>query len=267
MDFAEFAAYHRPALERDEARNNMMLGNISWLLTKGPPYDVKYWSLGAPGECAMQVSGTRPIVLGALNEDQCRHLASQLGGTFFNGVVGADRKAIWFADHAVAAGVSFHEPMPQQILAISQPPIYPGASGQARLVHAADADLFADWSEGFRMEAVPHEPSFSRENTDRMAASGRFLFWQADDVPVSMAGIVRMTRNAAAIAFVYTPPQLRARGYGGSAVAALVDHIYASGKTMVCLFVDLRNPSSNRCYAKVGFKPVCDSWFFMQKPL
>jgi predicted GNAT family acetyltransferase len=25
---------------------------------------------------------------------------------------------------------------------------------------------------------------------------------------------------------------------------------------MACLYSDLRNPTSNRCYAKIGFKPI-----------
>jgi predicted GNAT family acetyltransferase len=41
--------------------------------------------------------------------------------------------------------------------------------------------------------------------------------------------------------------------------AATVDSIFAEGRTMACLYSDLRNPASNRCYAKIGFKPVCRS--------
>ena len=58
---------------------------------------------------------------------------------------------------------------------------------------------------------------------------------------------------------VYTPPPLRGKGYGGSVTAAVVEQAFAEGKTMACLYTDLRNPFSNRCYAKIGFKPVCDS--------
>lgn len=81
-----------------------------------------------------------------------------------------------------------------------------------------------------------------------------------------MAGIVRRSRGAAAIAWVYTPPELRGRGYAGSVTAAVVEKIYAEGRKIACLYTDLRNPASNRCYAKIGFKPVCDSWFFRQTP-
>ena len=86
------------------------------------------------------------------------------------------------------------------------------------------------------------------------------LFWETAGEPVSMAALARVTRNAAAIGPVYTPPELRARGYAGSVTAALTEYIFASGKTTACLFTDLRNPYSNRCYAKIGFKPVCPTW-------
>jgi predicted GNAT family acetyltransferase len=71
--------------------------------------------------------------------------------------------------------------------------------------------------------------------------------------------------NSAAIAGVYTPPELRGRGYAGSATAAVVELIYAKGRKSACLYTDLRNPASNRCYEKIGFKPYCESWFFPQK--
>jgi predicted GNAT family acetyltransferase len=75
-----------------------------------------------------------------------------------------------------------------------------------------------------------------------------------------MAGIERRTRHAAAIAGVYTPPALRRRA--GSVTAAVVECIFAEGKTAACLYTDLGNPSSNRCYTKIGFKPACRSWHY-----
>lgn len=32
--------------------------------------------------------------------------------------------------------------------------------------------------------------------------------------------------------------------------------------TTACLDTDLRNPLSNRIYAKIGFKPVYESWHY-----
>jgi predicted GNAT family acetyltransferase len=111
-------------------------------------------------------------------------------------------------------------------------------------------------------EAIPHDPIPSAEQLGQSAASGRFQFWIVDGEPVSMAGIMRRTRRAAAIAGVYTPPELRGRGFAGSVTAAVVDAIFAEGRDTACLYVDLRNPYSSRCYAKIGFTPLCRSWYY-----
>jgi predicted GNAT family acetyltransferase len=50
--------------------------------------------------------------------------------------------------------------------------------------------------------------------------------------------------------------------YAGSVTAATVDRIYAEGRKIACLYADLRNPASNRCYTKIGFTPVCTSLHF-----
>jgi predicted GNAT family acetyltransferase len=133
---------------------------------------------------------------------------------------------------------------------------YPGAPGHARHVEAADTSLFAEWLLAFFAEAVPNEPKPPRERIEQAALEGQYLFWVVDDTPVSMAGILRRTRRAAAIAGVYTPT-LRDRGYAGSVTAATVERIFAEGRNAACLYTDLRNPMSNRGYAKIGFQPVC----------
>jgi predicted GNAT family acetyltransferase len=130
------------------------------------------------------------------------------------------------------------------------------------MVEPADAALFADWAIAFSREAIPHDPPPSHERLEQVAADGRYQFWIVDGKPVSTAGIVRRTRHTAAVAGVYTPPVLRGRGYAGSVTAATVERAFADGKTTACLYTDLRNPFSNRCYAKIGFKPVCLSWHY-----
>jgi predicted GNAT family acetyltransferase len=80
-----------------------------------------------------------------------------------------------------------------------------------------------------------------------------------------MAGIVRGGRNFGSIGFVYKPVEFRGRGYAGSVTAAAADQIFAQGKSIACLYTDLRNPASNRCYARVGFEEVCESWFFQRE--
>jgi hypothetical protein len=260
MQPSEFAAYHLPALERDEVRHNLIVAVLGRLTGENPP-ELQWWSLGEPGQCAIKAPGY-PIVLGDVNAAQCRALAETTRSLDYPAVVGVDETASWFVERATALGVTFLAPIPQQIQVLRDKPIYPGVPGHARPVGAADTPLFSDWMTAFVREAIPQDPVPSSEQLAQSAASGRFQFWIVDHEPVSMAGIMRRTRNAGAIAGVYTPPGLRRRGYAGSVTAALVDAILAEGRSMACLYVDLRNPYSGRCYAKIGFAPVCRSWYY-----
>jgi RimJ/RimL family protein N-acetyltransferase len=255
-----FLKLHRPALERDEVRHNVLLANLG-RLALGQPADLRHWTLGAPGECAVQTPGY-PIVLGELTRAQGRALADKTRVLDYPGVVGPDRTALWFAERAVELGLAFGEPIPQQIHVLRDKPNYPGAPGHARVVGPADAELFADWTIAFMREAVPHDSPPSRQRLAQIVTEGRHQFWIVGGEPVSTAGIVRRTRHAAAIAGVYTPPALRGRGYAGSVTAAVVECVFAEGKDAACLYTDLRNPASNRCYAKIGFRPVCSSWHY-----
>ncbi len=257
-EILDFLKHHRPALERDEVRHNVLLANLGRLALGQSP-NLRQWTLGGPGACAAQTPGY-PIVLGELTPAQCRALADETRGLDYPGVVGPDQTAPWFAERAIELGLTFLAPIPQQIHALRDKPNYPGAPGHARVVASADAELFADWTIAFLREVFPDDPLPSRERLMQIAAEGRHQFWVVDGEPVSIAGIVRQTRHAAAIAGVYTPPALRGRGYAGSATAAVAERIFAEGKAAACLYTDLRNPASNRCYAKIGFKPVCSSW-------
>src|SRR5262245_12758188 len=257
MQPQEFADLHLPALEADEIRHNVMLAILGRFSGSDCP-PLRCWTLGGPGQCAVQVSA-RPIVLGDLDRAQCHRLAEETCALDYAGVVGPDRTAEWFAARAKDLGVRFLTPIPQQIHALQGAPNYPDARGAAYMVGSDDASLFADWLIAFTREATPHDPVPDRADVMRAAGDGRYMFWVVDGEPVSMAGIVRRTRHAAAIAGVYTPPHLRGRHYAGSATAAVVDLAFSQGKSMACLYTDLRNPFSNRCYARVGFRPVCAS--------
>src|SRR5262245_36406462 len=264
MQAREFVDYHRAALEADEARHNVMLWILGRIVPDGGP-EFRSWTLGGPGQCAVQTP-PHPILLGDLTEAQCRELADETLAVDYSGVVGPDRTAAWFADAARRLGVAFGEPMPQQIYALHDLPIYPTAPGEAFMVDNDHASLFADWLTAFYREAAPYDAPPDRTRIATAAGEGRYMFWVVEDEPVAMAGIVRRTRHAAAIAGVYTPPHLRGRGYGGSVTAAVADLAFSQGKTMACLYADLRNPTSNRCYHRLGFKPVCASSHYPRAP-
>jgi RimJ/RimL family protein N-acetyltransferase len=261
VQILDFLEYHRPALERDEVRHNLMLGLLG-RLAHTDHSEVRLWTRGGGGECAMQTTPRNAIILGELNEAQCRALADETLGLDYPGVVGCDPAVLWFVERAVECGVRFAEPIPLQIYALRDRPSYPQVLGAARAVRVTDAELFGQWLIAFLKEAAPYDPLPTLDRVQKTAAGGDYRFWIVNGEPVSMAGVVRRTRHGAAIAGVYTPSALRGRGYAGAVTAEVIDCVFAEGRTIACLYADLRNPASNRCYTKIGFKPVCRSWHY-----
>src|SRR5437660_7680534 len=85
----EFVEHHRPTLEQDEVKHSVILANLDRLAAGRPP-ELRRWTLGAPGACAVQTPGY-PIVLGELTRAQCRALADGTRDLDSPGVVGAEQ--------------------------------------------------------------------------------------------------------------------------------------------------------------------------------
>jgi predicted GNAT family acetyltransferase len=175
-------------------------------------------------------------------------------------VQGPDETAHWFVARARQLGVNFAEPMPLGIHELKETPVFPVVVGSARLASLEDYDLFAAWYLSFHEEAVPDDPVPYHDEMRKRLVESKAMFWEIDGRPVSLAKSGRSTRKGGSISLVYTPPDERNRGYAGAVTAAVADMLFTSGKTMVFLYTDLRNPYSNRCYAKVGFRQICSSW-------
>jgi len=136
------------------------------------------------------------------------------------------------------------------------------ASGTRRLAEPRDRELIARWIAAFFAEAVPESPPNPdpQSTADRwIARTGRMLYlWEDGGVGVSMVGAGGETPNGIRIGPVYTPPDLRGRGYASSLTAAASADQLERGNRFCFLFTDLANPTSNRIYRAIGYEPVCD---------
>jgi len=141
--------------------------------------------------------------------------------------------------------------------------VVPPATAPGRLRNAADLperlELFADWVRAFA-RAVG-EPAGDRaeqaQRLQRMIGRGGLWVWCVDGEPVSCASASRPAYGTARIATVYTPPELRGRGYASNCVAAATQRVLDAGLTPV-LFTDLANPTSNKIYQQMGYRAVAD---------
>lgn len=216
------------------------------------------FSLGGPGACAIYSPG-RNVVLGELGEAETHRLAELCAPLRPEGVLGPDGTAGWYVDRARALGQAFHPPVAQVIHALAAPPRHPAVPGLPRLAQPEDAALLADWILAFHDEAIPDDPRPSRENLLTVAARGRHFLWTREGRPVALARIARWTRRCGAIGPVYTPPALRNQGFAAAITAHVAERILAEGRDCAALYTKRENPAANRCYAKIGFAPVCGS--------
>ena len=97
-----------------------------------------------------------------------------------------------------------------------------------------------------------------RNYLNRIAAKKLYVL-ENNGVPVSMAGYTREMQTAIGVAFVYTPPYERRKGYASSIATHLSQRALDKGFTKCVLYTDLANPTSNSIYQKIGYVPICDS--------
>lgn len=116
-----------------------------------------------------------------------------------------------------------------------------------------DADEQAGRPRGTGMSGLP-----DRAELLRRIGEQTYWFWlDGAGRPVNLTGVTPPSFGVARIAPVYTPPEQRGRGWASSAVAELSRRVQDSG-ARVCLFTDQANPTSNKIYAALGYRPVAD---------
>ncbi|MDH6579091.1 GNAT family N-acetyltransferase [Kitasatospora sp. MAP5-34] len=145
----------------------------------------------------------------------------------------------------------------------------PAPAGRARPVTEADRALMISWYDAFMADINVAVHTEHGSVVDQRTADGSLYLWEdglwEDGLwedgagrPVSFAGVSPVIAGMSRIGPVYTPPELRGRGYASALVAAVSAHALAQGAREVLLYTDLANPTSNSIYQKLGYQPVQD---------
>jgi predicted GNAT family acetyltransferase len=143
-----------------------------------------------------------------------------------------------------------------------------GVAGEARVATETDRDLLVAWVEAFIAEALePRSPEEASVLVDRSFRTGSrtWYVWE-DGEPVSVAAAGGPTPNGIRIGPVYTPPELRRRGYASAVTAHASQAELDRGRRFIFLFTDRSNPTSNRIYQAIGYEPVIDVEQLMFEP-
>jgi GNAT superfamily N-acetyltransferase len=128
-------------------------------------------------------------------------------------------------------------------------------SGRLRAAERSERELLIEWWRAFEVEAALSRGDRAAVNVDARLQDGGLFVWD-DGGPVSLLAVSPSVARVARIGPVYTPPEWRRRGYAGMSVAEVSRRALAGGARACMLFTDLANPTSNKIYAEVGYRPI-----------
>ena len=269
-DVDDFDAATRDHLVADRARHTLHL-TISEVVRRrgagafGPVPPWFGWHRAADGrlDAVFVHTAPHPLVLTEAPPEAVDELVSLLAADPSRRPAGLNAPnataeavaAAWHARTGAAVSVSVRHRL-YRLGALTPPE--PAPPGVPRVGTAADADLLVAWYHAFAADAGETSPA----NVERIVADriefGGVTLWEVDGTPVAMAGAVRPVAGSVRVAPVYTPRELRGRGYAGAVTAEVTRQALAAGADEVLLFTDLANPTSNALYQRLGYREVQD---------
>jgi predicted GNAT family acetyltransferase len=256
-----------PFLEAREPEHMLSLGVLgerraqdSW------PDDGVLVAAQVDGQVVATAIWTRPwnVVLSEIDDPRAVDaLAAALAGDGLGGVHAPEEHAEAFARAWTARAGGTHGLSTRQrsyvLEAVTPPEDVPGS---LRRAHVEDRDLMVGWMLGFDEEAMGSESGRQHmvELVDAMLTSPTRTgyLWDVEGTPVSMCQAVGGTPHGIRIGAVYTPPEHRRRGYASAITAAVSQEQLDRGLRWCFLFTDRENPTSNRIYQAIGYRPIRD---------
>jgi uncharacterized protein len=260
-----------PYLVRDEARHNLLLG-ISTTLTLRPDLYEAFdlWVVLDGDDVTGAALRTHPLNLVLAqpsNDTSLDALVDRLlqEGQALPGVIAAlpELEAFvgaWTSENDLDATRVLRHGVYElrEVLPV------PAAPGHPRPVTPEDRDLVIPWIVAFAEEALPEDNEAERQIRfveSRLAASedAGLWFWEDGGRPVSVSGYGGATPNGMRIGPVYTPPEVRGRGYATTLVSEQSRWLLGGGRTLCFLYADLDNPTSNALYRRIGYRMIAEA--------
>ena len=107
-----------------------------------------------------------------------------------------------------------------------------------------------------RRRALPSR--WMRRGSSRTPSDAVVCMSGKTPAPVSMAAWTGKTPSGVRINFVYTPRELRGKGYGTACVKALTKQQLEEGNAFCWLYTDLSSAASPNIFKRIGYWPVSD---------
>jgi GNAT superfamily N-acetyltransferase len=189
-------------------------------------------------------------------------------GEAVGGVNGALPAARVVAEEtARLAGGAVHDHEHLRLFELGELVLPPSPPGRLRPATPEDAELSHAWFVAFAAAAAEQVgrpgthtigESFTLEEMLLRIDEGVIWFWEDEHGErVHLTGANPPAYGVTRIGPVFTPLCHRGRGYASAAVAE-VSRQYVERGVRACLFTDQANPTSNKIYEAIGYRPVVD---------
>lgn len=267
-DGAALLARARELLETNEAENNLQLGICAGLAASPLPAERRPYLATVEGEGGVVVAvavWTPPhnLVISRAPVEALGVLVSDLRARDVSlpGVLAPDETAESFAElWSLQGGGPWRITMRERIYQLTSvsPPAHP-VSGRIREAAMPDLDVLVRWIRGFSTDAGldPMSEAAARREVQRRIEQRALFVWEDGEL-ASMAAAAGPTARGVRVNLVYTPPELRRRGYASACVAVLSQLLLDSGRTFCFLYADRANATSNGIYQQIGYQQVTD---------
>jgi predicted GNAT family acetyltransferase len=144
--------------------------------------------------------------------------------------------------------------------ALRVPPLLDAQGVTCRPPNTDEIDgVLADWRVEYCVEALGDErTSDLREMSRKLLRQLPGWVLLHDDRPVSYSSFTATTRGMVQVGGVYTPAELRGRGYGRAVVAGSLRDARKAGSRRSVLFTSRANTAAQRAYCALGYQAVGD---------
>ncbi len=134
---------------------------------------------------------------------------------------------------------------------------------ECRHPHDSELELAVAWRVGYCLEMLGSMPGAELEQQCRRQIETLFRSRECwvlvrDGQPCAFTAFNAVTRGVVQVGGVYTPPELRSRGYARAAVAGSLLEARANGATRSVLFTGEENHGARRAYTSLGYEAIGD---------
>jgi uncharacterized protein len=260
-DASAFLAYAEPWLRSAEMENAMALQSAQFARTNDSQFQKPlYWATvehdGRIIGCAFR---TPPFRLGitTLPLAAIPALVASVAGIYrtLSGVAGAEPAAselarLWSSARGIGWSVRSRQRLltHKALVPTGTPP-----RGRLRAATAQDSTLARQWGDAFATDSGL--PGLNGQLCADLIRN-RWLWLWDDGTPRCMLGVLRETRDAAAIGILYTPPEHRDLGFATAAVSAFSLQLLERGVTQSYFCLDPSNPAADSICWRLGYVVV-----------